>query len=455
MTCQTFTALSEPTLTRAQLEERILSTVPVTQQAFSKLLSLLEIKLSQDIPSACVTLGQRSRLLVNPDFVSTWCKTDESLAILIMHELLHILLGHTRLFERTNPIQNLAFDAIINAQLCLLFPSPAWTALFRNLYNATDFPTALLRPPDGWGTRKIHWALTGTAGRLHRALYTDSSVTYRELFELFSQLDNKENITELTLLGNHEVVTETEAADPELLREITNIVAKWPMIEQRSGRDEGGKLQDDNLNPSSPRRVAIRILRKALLQVADLGLNETGIPRLETTQTETVNPYQTQWDRRATISNLFGHDPIFYQGETTHAGLSRSERVHVYLDVSGSMGNALPLLYGALIPLSAFLHEDVHLFSTVIKDITLTQLRSGKVRSSYGTNINPVTEHLLTNKIRRAVIITDGWVGEVSSEHAKRLHQNRARINCVITANGDPSFASVFTGKTWQLPDLN
>ncbi|HIF50173.1 MAG TPA: hypothetical protein EYQ42_01335, partial [Thiotrichaceae bacterium] len=222
MTIQTITTTDkESTLTSAQLEERILSTIPITQQAFSKLLSLLEIKVSHDIPSACVTLGQRSRLLVNPDFVSTWCRTDESLSILIMHELLHILLGHTRLFERTNPIQNLAFDAIINAQLCLLFPAPAWTALFRNIYNADIFPSALLRPPNGWGTRKIHWVLTGTIGRLHRALYTDSSVTYRELFELFSQLDDKENMTKLTLLGNHEVVTETEAADPELLREIT------------------------------------------------------------------------------------------------------------------------------------------------------------------------------------------------------------------------------------------
>ena len=120
----------------ASLAERVLSSVPVSQQAFSKLLSLVDIRASEDIPTACVTLGGRSRLLLNPRFVETHCRTDESLAMLVMHELFHILLGHTRLFERVTPAQNIAFDAVINAQLCLLFPAPAYTALFRNLYSS-------------------------------------------------------------------------------------------------------------------------------------------------------------------------------------------------------------------------------------------------------------------------------------------------------------------------------
>ena len=37
-------------------------------------------------------------------------RTDEALWTLVLHELHHVLLGHTRLYERISPLHNLAFD---------------------------------------------------------------------------------------------------------------------------------------------------------------------------------------------------------------------------------------------------------------------------------------------------------------------------------------------------------
>lgn len=132
-----------------RLAERVWSAFPVTQPAFAKLLELLDIEVSDAVPTAAVTLGLDSRLLINPDFAERHCRTDAALVTLVLHELWHVALGHTRLYEQLTPAQNWAFDAVINAQLCRQFPDAAHTRLFRQLYDADRLPWALLRPPDG------------------------------------------------------------------------------------------------------------------------------------------------------------------------------------------------------------------------------------------------------------------------------------------------------------------
>ncbi len=90
-----------------RLAARIVDAVPVTQLAFLKLLGLLEIRASREVATACVTLGARSRLLINPDFARAHCATDEALVMLVLHELFHVLLGHTRLHALMTPAAEL------------------------------------------------------------------------------------------------------------------------------------------------------------------------------------------------------------------------------------------------------------------------------------------------------------------------------------------------------------
>ena len=82
-----------------------------------KILALLDIQETKEITSAAVPLGHAPRLLINPDFVEQHCSKDEDLAALLLHELHHILLGHTRLFQRATILHKIAFDAIINAMI--------------------------------------------------------------------------------------------------------------------------------------------------------------------------------------------------------------------------------------------------------------------------------------------------------------------------------------------------
>ena len=127
------------------LADRIRQCVPLRHPAFGKLLQLLSIEASREVPTAAVTVGARSAMLVNPDFVAERCRTDAHLAMLAMHELYHVLLGHTRMYARATPASNWAFDCIINAQLCRLHPGVEFTSFFSAL-AAAEGPWSQIEP---------------------------------------------------------------------------------------------------------------------------------------------------------------------------------------------------------------------------------------------------------------------------------------------------------------------
>ncbi len=244
-------------------------------------------------------------------------------------------------------------------------------------------------------------------------------------------------------------------ADPDLVAAVRDIVAEWPMVEKRSGRDQGGPVECSKLEVATARRTAVGVIRRALLPLLDLGAGVTGAVRPDVTPIDGVLPYRTLPDRRAAVRAACGQTPLLYRARMEAPGIRRVERTHVYVDVSGSMAAVLPLLYGALVPLLGYLHPQVHLFSTEVADIAPAGLRSGLVQSTWGTEIACVTGHLLEHRVRRALILTDGWVGETPSGHLKTLRGRRVRLGAVVTDGGDPAFAVPLKARVSPLPPLN
>jgi len=248
------------------IRNRVISCIPATQYAFDTLLRLLDVTVTESIPTAAVRCGIAPALLVNPAFVAEHCRSDEALFMLVMHELHHVLFGHTRLFPRATRAQNFAFDAVINAYLCEMFPEPEHTAFFRSYYPADAFPWFLLRPPGGWPRNPI-WTPPGLSGvsmrliSLHKSLYTTTGVTYEEIFAALAEaLDGtggeqnadgegeagaeeaEEKEDGPVLLGDHEAGGEndsgTQREDRQVLAAaIRAIFEKWPAPkEHRRGR---------------------------------------------------------------------------------------------------------------------------------------------------------------------------------------------------------------------------
>ena len=120
--------------------DRIHNMLIAMPYGLERMIELMDVEECDSIPTACVPIGGKPKILINPQFVRENCETDHKLFMLIQHELHHVLLGHTRLFKRVSRAHNIAFDAIINAMLCRSQPTAEWTALFRDSYSNKIFP---------------------------------------------------------------------------------------------------------------------------------------------------------------------------------------------------------------------------------------------------------------------------------------------------------------------------
>jgi hypothetical protein len=117
--------------------------------------------------------------------------------------------------------------------------------------------------------------------------------------------------------------------------------------------------------------------------------------------------------RRTSVLRALGYEPLLHTGPVAwRRQVPAGQRVHVYLDVSGSMDGVKNALYGAILDSQAYVHPTVHLFSTEVADVSLSELRAGVCKSTGGTNIVCVATHMEANRVRRGLIVTDGWVGK-------------------------------------------
>ena len=77
---------------------------------------------------------------------------------------------------------------------------------------------------------------------------------------------------------------------------------------------------------------------------------------------------------------------------------------------------------------SEFVHPIVHGFSTKVADHSLADLAAGRVTSTWGTDIGCVAEHARRHGVKRAVLITDGYVGRARGIDAETLGSVRLAV---------------------------
>lgn len=427
-----------------KLKDRILDCLPAGRYAFSALLRLLDVVETDAIPTAAVECRAQPRMLVNPAFVQRHADTPEKLMMLVMHELHHVLLGHTRRLPTVTRADNLVMDAIINALLAKTFPQPEYLALFTDFYDDAAFPQCLLRPPPAWpwgsgplpsGRVPLPAALERSfpgvevAREVYQALYSSEGASEADLRRLVPLLDAI-GLQRVPLLGDHEASVHGEATESSrlLARAVAEVLRQWPAPpEPLKGQSLEGMLQQSRLlvrrvpgNRATLRRLIERIARAS--GAAPQVLRSAAVER-------SVDSPVPAFSRRATVLRALGAPVLLHPACVPQPErIPDAERVHLYLDVSGSMDGLREALYGAALDCRAWLHPVVHLFSTRVDDLTLAQLAAGECRSTGGTDLRCVTAHMRRHRVRRAVLLTDGWVGEPTGEDARTLRSLRLGV---------------------------
>ena len=440
--------------------------------ALSAFVSVSAVQWSDDVGTVCIECAHRPRLLLNPRFVAEHCSTPERLAMLLLHELSHISLGHTRLFPRPTPVHNVAFDALINARLVHLLeatgvdPRP-YAALFEGLYDARETPEFILRPPPGWphADRGAGEGLPARLRAVHERLYDRElfgGVTYTEiLLALRDWAGAAPESRWPRLMGAHGV-TGTEAAALTGGRDEAAAELLAPTLSRLVPEPAGGwgPRGDPFLMVIEARR-AERRLQKALEKLLRrVFVRDARSRRI----TETVRPalsVDPSRDRRGAgrrlLAERFGAPRPMLFASTVLERRPERTAARVYVDVSGSMSELLPRLHAALVALRRLLAAEVFAFSGDVAPTSLADFVAGRVRSTGGTSIDPVLEHASDLSAcagaSTALLLTDGFFADPRPEIAARLRARGVALHVGVLGSG-PLPEGAWVASATRLPDL-
>lgn len=477
--------------------EEIWEAFPAGSYATCGLMRLLDIRESREVETAALVHADGPVILVNPDFAARHARTPERQAALILHELLHLLLGHQ--LHPVTKIDNFIFDALINAMVCYMTRQPSYWSLFTSYYSSRRFPECLLRPPvgfqmkqpGGWATVCLPRVLRGKrmwkARQVYQNLYDETGTTYRDVLRLFSILaryhgellagldremvdvmvqeegteglrpqefiiwadeeaaceweepeelpDRVPSLDETKLLGNHTVHQQAgEICEEETIREVAAALAPLNGRLPRRSQDEVRyKLKLEIPAEAESRNSAA--LTRLIEKVAYEGHAAARSEREDNIRLLTAVPAM---DRRSNVLRFLGLEPLLYGWETPERQRLRITPVHVYLDVSGSATPFIASLCRAVLSCQDLVAPRVHLFSTQITDMQVRRLATGQIPSWGGTDICCVLEHMKSHEIRNAVILTDGYVGKPGTSWEAFLQ--RCCIAVALTPGGSLSY---------------
>jgi hypothetical protein len=408
------------------IAERLVRCLPSASFELERLVHLVGIEETTEVPTAAVTCEGRARLRVNPDFVAQYCERDEHLFLLVMHEMWHVLLGHTTLYARPTFIHNIAFDALINAGLARQHPQPEYRGFFEELNGHDSFPALLLRPPLGWPHAPVYPDI-GPKGTkyLLRRLYPPKDVTpmeptYDEVLDILRAAPTPAAAAGdggAFFVGDHDDdgTTTDPFADPLFADAVREVVGKWPPPpESLTGRDQGGKMRDAWFAPRHDVAPLVRRFDEVLREVLLPDRHGARRPRVDR-RTVVVGPgplpnhtdRQVPAKRRLRGGLVLPNQVVVLDQRTP----DRPQRALVYLDVSGSMDSVLPHLLGLLAPLARRGMVRVRQFSTEVTPLPVDDLIAGKYTTTGGTDIACVLEDVATRPEKRVLLLTDGYVG--------------------------------------------
>jgi hypothetical protein len=462
--------------------------------ALDALLSVSAIEWSDGIGSACVECADRPRLLLNPVFVERFCTSRERLAMLILHELSHISLGHTRLYPRLTPLHNVAFDAVINASLLgglerRGIEARPYAALVEDTYGPAEAPYFLLRPPPGW-PGNFSWAASeGCDERLreiHRRLYSYradarggvNGVTYTEIVSALADAGRTcggpgegEGDERLVgrLLGAHGS-TDLERVSCTSGRDVNAAEALHEVLEalhvdggEAAGPGGGTYLQriERRRGERALERALAALLRRVFLE------GQGGTPRWVEFTAPSVSPDPVRDRRAATRQHaarmLGAPAPLLFRSEIVRRR-PRRRSAAVYLDVSGSMTGLLERLHASLVPLRRLLAAEVFVFSTRVVPVARAAFLRGELPSTGGTSIEPVLRHLAAQascppgraghtRPRRALVLTDGWFDQPSRSAAAALSAGGHALHLGVLGPGPLHDRAAWVASSTRLPD--
>lgn len=392
--------------------------------------SICGVEFTRDVETLCVTLGHRSVLQINDDFVSKHCRTECHIKALLLHEFLHLLLRHTTRFERMTPALNVALDAVINSIIHRRLGED-YSSFMAEYYCEAPGILRLLRLPNErersrqfafYGKRKLsleeHAELTLLEA--HQAVYAGKIVA-EDVLDLCRHIKSQEVKSLLekgfVLLGDHQGRHDPlEDLEPDVASRLRNAMrcldgkGIWKDVDRMLPFRKKQARALTTLPPAW-RREVMPILHRLISR------QDPGGATVETPVSNLL-PVLNSHDRRGWLRALW--NPIIAENEWTGIRRKHLGRVQVYLDVSVSMNGWIDALVGLLWEFHAFIRSPFWSFSGIVEPAVI---RNGHLETGTtgNTSLTAVLRHVLKTRPEKALIVTDGFVEEVSEDLVRSM----------------------------------
>ena len=411
-------------------------------------LRILKVEFTEDIATLAVTCETQPRLLVNLSFLIANAHTETQVKAVIIHEFLHVLLRHTEGRQPLTPARHLAFDAVINAIIHRQY-GETYSSMMSSYYGESSGLQKLLRPMN---QDELEWfnqnnTIAPTWARAWNALY-DGRLIADDIENLAETLADyvltgqsgkklspftleKGSLDISDLLGNHADLG--QEAEGELAKALDSALKQmnghgiW-----RSPHDRGigGPLADtlfaaDNAPMRRWETKTLTVIKKYITP------DRHSRARREELWTYRI-PILSPADRRAFLRAQWS--PFLPESSWEGHSLKHSGTAQVYLDVSGSMNHAMPLIIGLLNRLGRHIRRPFWAFSN---EVAPAVIEKGNLKTSTtgGTSMACVLEHVAKTRPDAAIIITDGYIEALD----RRLLVKAAgtRLHVLVTRDGN------------------
>ena len=402
--------------------------------AIRAVLKVLAIEFTETVPTMAVTCESQPRLRVNLAFVREHCRTDAEVKAVICHEFLHVLLRHTERITVLTPPEHLALDAVINAIIHRSL-GPAYSGMMSRYYENTRGIQRLLRRPQhgevGWGKAPRHEGAW-------RDLYAGYLVA-DDIRDLARDHLKSAKRRPKGLLGNHDAAGAAALEDLARSAVLTEAVEGALKAMNGSGvfrgprpgvgaEAYGCRVVAVDAGLTRWRREAYAVLRRHLAP------DPRSVAR-ESVDSSFTLPVLSSGDRRAALRALWS--PFLPDARWDTTALARTGSAQVYLDVSGSMNAEMPLIVALLSRLSRHIRRPFWAFSNIVAPARIEQ---GRLLSDTtgGTSMHCVLEHVARTRPSAAVVVTDGYIEQVSPK-AVAAAVARTRLHVIVTRDGNPT----------------
>ena len=412
--------------------------------AVRAVLKVLHVEFTDTVPTLAVTCEGRPRLLVNLDFVGEHCLTEAHVKAVICHEFLHVLLRHTERFAVLTPPEHLALDAVINAIIHRTL-GPDYSGMMSRYYAGERGIARLLRSPSPAEQRgRVQAALYGGGPARDRqvlaawgGLYSGQLVA-DDIRDLARDHFTRGSRTIAPLLGGHEGLAAGDVpADPvawgvlaEALDTALKAMNGSGVFRSPKDRGVGADVYRNEVRAADAgvdrwRRETYAVLRRHLLPD----------PRSTAREPSPVSftlPVLSPGDRRATLRALWS--PFLPDARWDTAHPAKVGSAHVYLDVSGSMHEEMPLVIALLGRLAPYIRRPFWAFSNVVAP---ARIERGRLiaGTTGGTSLGAVLAHVARTRPRSAIVVTDGYIEPLNRTQVAAT--SGTRLHVIVTRDGD------------------